>query len=195
MRSSRNGKAAVTTPRPKFQPLPDLPPDEFDALKADIAQRGIQYHVIQDEKGHTLDGHQRERAAKELGIKNYPIKVLAGLTDEEKWHYALSINVKRRNLTTAQKRALIEQELKRTPDLANNWLAEIVGVDDKTVAAARRKLESASEIPKLRKLRGKDGKRYAKTARSSPTPSTNCAWRGKSSASCPLRATARFSTP
>ena len=51
-----------------------------------------------------------------------------------------------------------QQELKRTPDLANNWIAEILGVDDKTVKAARSRLESTSEIPKLRKLRGKDGK-------------------------------------
>ena len=34
----RNGKL-------KYQPLPDLPPEEFEALKADIAERGIQYHV------------------------------------------------------------------------------------------------------------------------------------------------------
>ena len=167
--------APKTNGRPRYQPLPDLPTDEFEALKADIAERGIQYHVIQDENGDTLDGHQRERAAKELGIRNYPIKVLSGLTDEEKWHFALSVNVKRRHLTRPQMRAIIEQEIKRTPDLANNWLAEIIGVDDKTVASARRKLEAGSEIPKLRKLRGKDGSDMPpNTAKSSPTPPPNC---------------------
>jgi site-specific DNA-methyltransferase (adenine-specific) len=147
--------------RAKYQVLPDLPPEEFVALKADIAEHGIQYHLIQDEEGNTLDGHQRERIAEELGITKYPVKVLSGLTEEEKWHLALSLNVKRRHLTTKQKQALVEQELKRTPDLANNWLAEIVGVDDKTVAAARMRLEARSEIPKVKKLRGKDGKRYS----------------------------------
>ena len=153
-RSQRNG-------RPKYQPLPDLPPDEFEILKADIAQRGLQYPVIQDEKGNTLDGHQRERALRELGIKNYPVKVIAGLSSEEKRHYALAINIKRRSLTTAQKRTLIEQELRRTPDIANNWWAEILAVDKATVAAARRRLEATCEIPKLKKLRGKDGKSRA----------------------------------
>ena len=76
--------------------------------------------MVQDEKGNTLDGHQRERAEREIGNKNYPIKVIAGLTEEQKWHYAISVNVKRANLTTAQKRDLIEQELKRTPDIANH---------------------------------------------------------------------------
>jgi len=153
-RSSTNGRA-------KYQVLPDLPPDEYAALKADIDEHGIQYHVIQDELGNTIDGHQRERIAEELGITKYPVKVLSGLTDEEKWHLALSLNIKRRHLTTKQKQTLIEQELKRTPDIASQWLAEILGVDDKTVAAARKRLEARSEIPTLKQLRGKDGKRYS----------------------------------
>ena len=144
--------------RPKYQLLPDLPQEEFEALKADIAARGVQYAVIQDEKGNTLDGHQRERALAELGIKRYPITVMAGLTEEEKRHLVYSLNVKRRHLSTKQKQALVEQELKRAPDIANNWLAEILGVDVKTVQAARNRLESTLEIPKLAKLRGKDGR-------------------------------------
>ena len=143
----------------KFQPMPDLSPDEFEILKADIAENGLEYPVIQDEFGATLDGHQRERALAELKIRNYPIRVVGGMSEEEKWQYAIRVNVKRRHLTTAQKRQLIKQELKRTPDIANNWMAEIIGVDVKTVQAVRRVLESTLEIPKLKKLRGKDGKR------------------------------------
>jgi len=149
------------TARPKYQPLPDLSPEEFDILKSDIAEHGIQIPVIQDEHGQTLDGHQRERAARELGRKNYPVKVMAGLTEEQKWQYALSVNVKRRHLSTAQKRALIEQELKRMPDISNHWIAENLGIDEKTVLATRKRLESTSEIPKLTKLRGKDGRQRA----------------------------------
>ena len=171
METSRNGehrrsaaaakgkaKRPTTNGRPKYQLLPDLPPDEFEALKADIAVKGIQVAVFQDEEGSTLDGHQRERAADELGIKNYPITVIPGLTEEEKRHLVYSLNVKRRHLTRAQMRALIETELKRTPDIASNWLAEILGMDVKTVQAVRRHLESTLEIPKFTKLRGKDGK-------------------------------------
>jgi len=147
--------------KPKYQFFPDLPHEEYESLKADVAVHGIQYAVIQDEKGNVLDGHQRERIADELRIKNYPITVMSGLTEEEKRHLALSLNVKRRHLTRPQMQALIEQELKRTPNIADNWLAEILGVDDKTVRAARKRLESTSEIPKLTKLRGKDGKSRA----------------------------------
>jgi ParB-like chromosome segregation protein Spo0J len=134
--------AMPTKKKSPYQPLPDLPSDEFAALKADVAENGLHYPVTQDEVGNTLDGHQRERALRELGIKRYPTKVVAGLTDEEKWHYALSVNIRRRHMTTKQKRTLIEQELKRTPDIASNWLADILGVDVKIVEATRRRLES-----------------------------------------------------
>jgi len=151
-------RAGTKHGKPKYQFFPDLPPEEYESLKADVAVHGIQYAVIQDEKGNTLDGHQRQRIADELRIKNYSVTVMSGLTEEEKRHLALSLNVKRRHLTRPQMQALIEQELKRTPDIADNWLAEMLGVDDKTVRAARKRLESTSEIPKLTKLRGKDGK-------------------------------------
>ena len=53
---------------------------------------------------------------------------------------------------------LIAAELRRTPDLSDNWLAQILGTTDKTVAAVRQELIATSEIPKLDALRGKDGK-------------------------------------
>ncbi len=61
-------------------------------------------------------------------------------------------------LSNAQKRGLVEQELKRTPDLSNQWLAQNLGVDIKTVQAARKRLEASLDIPVLTKLRGKDGR-------------------------------------
>lgn len=147
--------------RPKFQPLPDLPDDEFDVLKSDIREHGIQVPVVQDETGQTLDGHQRERAARALGLKNYPVRVVAGLSEQAKWEFALSVNVKRRHLTNVQKRGLVEQELRRMPDRSNQWVGELLGVDTKTVQAARRRLEATLEIPVLAKLKGKDGRSRA----------------------------------
>jgi ParB-like chromosome segregation protein Spo0J len=157
-RRTNGTKPSPQNDRPKFQPLPDLIDDAFNALKADIEENGLHYPVIQDELGNTLDGHQRERALGELKQKNYPIKVIGGLSDDEKWEYALAVNVKRRHLNSAQKRELVSQEIKRSPDRANNWIADLTGVDVKTVQSVRKKLEGTLEIPKLKKLRGKDGK-------------------------------------
>jgi ParB-like chromosome segregation protein Spo0J len=104
----------------RYQLLPDLSEAEYAALKAHIAAWGIQVPVVRDEHGHTLDGHHRERAAKELGIKNYPVRTLSGLTEEQKRHYVLAVNVQRRHLTGKQKRELIATELRQGPDISDN---------------------------------------------------------------------------
>jgi hypothetical protein len=48
--------------------------------------------------------------------------------------------------------------LKAKPEASNATVAKQVKADDKTVAKVRRKLESTSEIPKLKKTVGADGK-------------------------------------
>jgi site-specific DNA-methyltransferase (adenine-specific) len=138
--------------------MPDLPADEFEALKQDIAANGLRCPIDQDEMGSTLDGHQRERALLELGIKKYPITVISGLSEQQKWDHAVKVNVLRRHLTTKAKRELIQQELRRNPKRNNNWLAEMIGVDSKTVKRVRERLEATREIPKLTHFEGRDEK-------------------------------------
>jgi ParB-like chromosome segregation protein Spo0J len=114
--------------------------------------------VVKDENGDIIDGYQRVRACEELGITDYPVLTLAGLTDDEKRDHAFVLNLVRRRMTREQITQLIAAELKRSPDLSDNWLAQILGTTDKTVAAVRRQLIATSEIPKLGALRGKDDK-------------------------------------
>jgi site-specific DNA-methyltransferase (adenine-specific) len=144
----------------KFKLLPDLSPAEYSALKAHIAIWGVQVPVVKDELGNTLDGFQRERAARELNIKNYPVRTLSGLSPEQKRHYILGVNCQRRHLSTSQKQEVIAAELRQSPDISDNWLAEIIGCDHKTVTKVRRRLEARREIPELDIFRGKDGKKY-----------------------------------
>jgi ParB-like chromosome segregation protein Spo0J len=141
-----------------FQVLPDLPPWEFSALKASIERFGVLLPVVKDEQGHTIDGHQRERACRELGIKNFPVITQSGLSDEEKRDQALVLNLIRRNLSRKQLREVIAAELRRTPDIASNWLAQVLGTTDKTVEAVRQELIATSEITKFERHRGRDGK-------------------------------------
>jgi hypothetical protein len=72
--------------------------------------------------------------------------------------YVLSANIHRRHLTAEQRRDLIAKVLKAKPEQSNVQIAKQVKADDKTVAKVRKKLESTSEIPKLEKTVGKDGK-------------------------------------
>jgi hypothetical protein len=43
----------------KYQVLPSMPPEQFEVLKADIAERGVLVPIDVDEDGHILDGHHR----------------------------------------------------------------------------------------------------------------------------------------
>jgi ParB-like chromosome segregation protein Spo0J len=142
----------------KYQMLPELPPEQFAALRADIAERGVVVPVVVDEFGAILDGHNRVRACRELGINDYPVEVRAGLSEEEKRVFARRLNVLRRHLSRDQVRELIGDQLRETPEWSNNRIAAALGVDDKTVAGVRTDLAATSEIPKLDRLVGADGK-------------------------------------
>ena len=120
-----------------YQLLPELPTWEYEALKESIRRYGVLLPVIKDDKGRTIDGHHRERACKELGITDYPIITLHGLSEEQKRNHALLLNLVRRKVTRKQLREIIAAELRRTPDISSSWLAEILGTTDKTVEAVR----------------------------------------------------------
>lgn len=154
----------------KYQLLPALPPEQFQALKADIAERGVIVPIIVDEFGTIIDGHNRAQACRELGKNDYPTEVRAGLSEEEKRALSRKINALRRHLSRYQVRQLIADQIKETPTWSNNRIAGALGVDDKTVAAVRTNLEATSELPKLDRLTGADGKaRLRKQAKRRPS--------------------------
>jgi ParB-like nuclease family protein len=54
-------------PKPEpYQLLPEVPPEQFEALKADIGKRGVIVPVLLDEYGTIIDGHNRARACREF---------------------------------------------------------------------------------------------------------------------------------
>ncbi len=122
-----------------YQSMPPLSDDEYDALKADIATRGVLVPIEVDETGAILDGHHRHRACTELGI-DPPTVVRPGLTEAEKHEHALRLNLARRHLTQSQRRDLIRQELERDPDRSDRAIARLVGASHPTVAAVRREI-------------------------------------------------------
>lgn len=48
----------------RYQLLPDLTEEEYEALKADIAERGVMVPIELDEQGNVLDGHHGYGPAK-----------------------------------------------------------------------------------------------------------------------------------
>src|SRR5271169_4310844 len=65
--------------REKYQVMPALPAEDYEALKADIAARGVMVAIELDEYGNILDGYNRIKVCRELGINDYPVVVRSGL--------------------------------------------------------------------------------------------------------------------
>lgn len=81
----------------QYQLFEALRAEEYEALKADIAKRGVMVPVELDEDGNILDGHHRVQIATELGIGYRTIK-REGLSEQEKTEHVLKLNLLRRHL-------------------------------------------------------------------------------------------------
>jgi ParB-like chromosome segregation protein Spo0J len=159
-----------------FHPIAGIFPlmegEEFDALVADIKAHGLREPIMLF-RGKILDGRNRYRACIAAGVKIDPHlqrnMMPSGGTDP--LAYVISANIHRRHLTAEQKRELIAKLLVVQPEASNVSIAKIAKVDDKTVAAVRREKEATSEIPRLEKRVGADGKvRKQPTRKAKPAP-------------------------
>jgi ParB-like chromosome segregation protein Spo0J len=137
---------SLSRPDEPYQILPPLTCDEYEALKADIAERGVMIAVDVDEQGVVLDGHHRARAASELGI-NYPVVVRSGLTEVQKRQHARRANLLRRHLTRDQRRQVIVDVIADEPDLSDRAVGRLVGCSPSTVGAVRvSNLDSGKDV-------------------------------------------------
>jgi ParB-like chromosome segregation protein Spo0J len=148
----------------QFHPLAEAFPlmtgAEFHELVADIEAHGLREPIVLFE-GKILDGRNRARACENAGIEP-TFTVYQG---DDPLGYVISANVHRRHLTPGQKRKLIAKLIKAQPEKSNRQIAKTAKVDDKTVGAVRRRLESTAEIPQLEKTVGADGRRRKQPAK------------------------------
>ena len=144
----------------KYQVMPDMAQDEYDALKEDIAERGVMVPIEFDEDGNVLDGHHRLRICVELGIDDYPKIVRSGMSEAEKWTHARKLNMARRHLTREQRREMIRVQIKDTPELSDRQIAKMLGVSNSTVGIIRRDLIEDGEVCESHTSIGADGKEY-----------------------------------
>lgn len=86
--------------------FPLMTEDEYQGLKADIAENGQLEDVVLY-RDQILDGRNRLRACEELGLE--PMYTLLG-SFEDPWKYVISHNLHRRHLTTSQ-RAMVASKL------------------------------------------------------------------------------------
>lgn len=144
--------------------LPDLTPDEFAELKADIKERGVQVPIMLAVAGDdgnvttydVIDGQHRLKAAADLGIAFDDLRwQLVTGTPEELAALAFDLNVKRRQLTKEQRdHAAVTL---RQAGLSYRKIAQKLNVSTET--ARRAVLDSADQVPDT--ITGADGKKYA----------------------------------
>lgn len=144
--------------------LPNLTPDQHEALSVSITEDGILSPIIVDQYGDLIDGFARQAICNNLNI-DCPRIVQHFESDEERIRVRLAVNVARRQMNSQQKRTVIELYLKYDAAISNNHLGEILGVSENTVKSVREELESTSQIAKLERFRGKDGKVRRKNRR------------------------------
>ena len=153
----------TATSKVRYQPvlnLPKLPYDDFLALRDNIALNGVLMPILTDggrPVRHIIDGTYRKAIADELGYE-CPEIVQPGLTEAEKRTLARTLNLARRHLSSEQKRLLIADQLRETPDRSNRWIGKQLGVSHPTVASVRAELEATGKVFQFERTIGEDGK-------------------------------------
>jgi hypothetical protein len=180
---------------PAAELFPLMSPEELKELGEDIKKNGPQVpfavYVDKDDNVSLLDGRNRLDAMELVGFTISPgedrwkppeVRDPDGRGIYLEWHrqadpyaYVVSINVRRRHLTTAQKGELIDALLKANPERSDRATAAIAHVSDKTVNAKREKLEGRAEIPHVERRADTKGRSQPATKPARPTPAPTAA--------------------
>lgn len=81
---------------PALELIPPMSAEEYEPFKASIAEHGVIFPVEVDEHGVVLDGRERLRACRELGLDCARV-IRTGLSEEEKVALVISLNLVRRH--------------------------------------------------------------------------------------------------
>jgi hypothetical protein len=86
------------------------------------------------------------------------------------YEYTLSVNIRRRHLTTEQKRELIDKLIQANPTKSDRQIGKMAKADGKTVASVRSKKESRAEIPHVETRTDTKGRKQPGSKKSTPKP-------------------------
>ncbi|MBP0634245.1 ParB N-terminal domain-containing protein [Cupriavidus sp. AcVe19-6a] len=130
-------QSAANKPAP-YQVMPPLDDEQYAELRESIRRKGVLVPIDVDEFGNVLDGHHRQRIARELGIA-CPSVVNNGIgNDVAKRAWALTVNLVRRNLAdAAERRAMVAELLAEYPYWSDRRIAKVTGSSHPTVATVR----------------------------------------------------------
>jgi len=162
--------------RPKLLKLDEIRTDGYTQVRAQLDEatcreyaeamrRGDNFppvDVFFDGADHWLaDGFHRYHAALTDGQPRISAQVYQGGREMAVWH---AIGANSRNglrLSNADKRKAIRMALELKPEISNRQIADMVGVDHKTVADVRSEMEAKEQIPQFDRREDAAGKMRA----------------------------------
>ena len=152
-----------------WQLLPELSPEEYEALKADIREHGLRVPIVVDAaSGEIVDGHHRQRALEELAAEGVKVPdyrdVRAFADDDQRVAFVLGANLFRRHLSRQQRAELVAKLREQGWSLRR--IAGTIGAPKSTVADDL----SGVRIRTPEQVTGKDAKTYP-ARRPVPPPS------------------------
>ena len=137
--------------------LPPLPPEEYAALRDHIARHGVEEPLLVTSENVILDGHERYRIIRELGLRRYPIRIVGNVSEPERRERAIALNLLRRHLSNADRQHWLEELIRLNPHRSSRDLAAAAKVSQSTAARAKAKVlgtESSDSV----EVHGLDGK-------------------------------------
>jgi len=149
---------------PACELLPSPSEDELKALAVDIAENGQLEPIRLTPSGSIIDGRSRLDAMEMIGVRTVAADgtlvdaVKSETEDGDPYALVMSLNVRRRQLTRAQKRKAALELLRQGPERSDRRIARLAGVDHKTVSRLRAEGETTGEIPRLDSTVGEDQK-------------------------------------
>jgi ParB-like chromosome segregation protein Spo0J len=140
---------AALVPHPFAALMPMMDEESFRMFKANIAKEGIK-EPMSIYQGLLLDGRNRYRAARELGLKltGAQFKTFDG-TPAEAEAFVISANLHRRQLNNKQKQEFAQKMIAKYPDESDRALARMTSLSKSTIAAAR---DALAHSPDKRKF-------------------------------------------
>jgi len=133
--------------------LPNLSEEEYQHLKDDIAENGVQVPIVTDENRNILDGVHRVRAASELDLREIPVEIHPKLTAKEKMETALRLNSHRRQWSQEERQQVAVRLRHNKYSLRR--IGRLLGMSYETVRRHIEKVSEKEEFPSISE--GDDG--------------------------------------
>ena len=150
--------------------LPPLPAQEYAQLRDSIKDRGVLQPLLITSDHVLIDGHERWKAIRELGLSKYPLRIVGNLDEAERKELAIRLNVERRHLSRAECQRLLEMIIREAPSRSTREVADLLKVNQSTVSRSRQKLRAGDANASPVVINGRDGKAYHYPATSVESP-------------------------